>query len=73
MEKSDSFNVVSVAEFVKDTRKKNALRKYDSIRAISLELCYDCVPYYKELSLQAKNAIYDAIRSRLENGLIWEK
>ena len=57
--------IISVAEYVKDNRVREAVRRSDNIRRRTLEKCYS-IPGYDELPLKEKNTVYDTVRLMIE-------
>ena len=58
--------IISVAEYVKDNRVREAVRRSDNIRRRTLEKCY-CIPGYADLPRKVQNAVYDNIKLMIEN------
>lgn len=57
--------IISVAEYVKDNRVREAVRRSDNIRNRTLEKCYS-VPGYADLPRKVRNAVYDNVRLMIE-------
>ena len=57
--------IISVAEYVKDNRVREAVRRSDNIRRRTLERCYS-IPGYADLPRKEKNAVYDNVRLMIE-------
>ena len=57
--------IISVAEYVKDNRVREAVRRSDNIRSRTIEKCYT-VPGYTEMPRKVKNAVYDKVRMIVE-------
>ena len=57
--------IISVAEYVKDNRVREAVRRSDNLRRRTLEKCYS-IPGYTELPRKVKNAVYDNVRLMIE-------
>ena len=57
--------IISVAEYVKDNRVREAIRRSDNIRRRTLDKCYS-IPGYADLSLKEKNTVYDTVRLKIE-------
>lgn len=55
----------SVAEYVKDNRVREAVRRSDKIRRRTLEKCYS-VPGYADLPRKVRNKVYDNVRLMIE-------
>ena len=58
--------IISVAEYVKDNRVREAVRRSDNIRNRTLEKCYS-IPGYADLPRKVQNAVYDNIKLMIEN------
>ena len=63
--------IISVAEYVKDNRVREAVRRSDNIRSRTIEKCYT-VPGYTELPRKVKNAVYDKVRMIVETEIKME-
>ena len=57
--------IISVAEYVKDNRVREAVRKSDHIRRRTLEKCYS-IPGYADLPRKVRNTVYDNVRLMIE-------
>ena len=57
--------IISVAEYVKDNRIREAVRRSDNIRRRTLEKCYSA-PGYANLPRKVRNAVYDNVRLMIE-------
>ena len=57
--------ISSVAEYVKDNRVREAVRRSDNICRRTLEKCYSILGY-DELPLKEKNTVYDTVRLMIE-------
>ena len=57
--------ISSVAEYVKDNRVREAVRRSDNIRRSTLEKCYS-IPGYADLPRKVRNAVYDNVRLMIE-------
>ena len=57
--------ISSVAEYVKDNRVREAVRRSDNIRRRTLEKCYS-IPGYADLPRKVRNAVYDNVRLMIE-------
>ena len=57
--------IISVAEYVKDNRVREAVRRSDNIRRSTLEKCYS-IPGYADLPRKVRNAVYDNVRLMIE-------
>lgn len=57
--------ITSVAEYVKDNRVREAVRRSDKIRCGTLEKCYS-VPGYADLPRKVRNKVYDNVRLMIE-------
>ena len=57
--------IISVAEYVKDNRVREAVRRSDNIRLRTLARCYS-IPGYADLPRKVQNAVYDNIRLMIE-------
>ena len=57
--------IISVAEYVKDNRVREAVRRSDNIRRGTLEKCYS-IPGYADLPQKVRNEVYDNVRLMIE-------
>ena len=57
--------IISVAEYVKDNRVRDAVRRSDNIRRRTLETCYS-IPGYAYLPRKVRNKVYDNVRLMIE-------
>ena len=58
--------IISVAEYAKDSRVREAVRRSDNIRRRTLEKCYS-IPGYADLSRKVRNAVYEMKRHATAN------
>ena len=57
--------IISVAEYVKDSRVREAVRRSDNIRRGTIEKCYS-IPGYADMPRKVRNAVYDNVRLMIE-------
>lgn len=57
--------VLSIASFVSDDEKRNAINRCFDIRTETLNRCY-ALPNYRYLPLSIKNKVYDRMKSIVE-------
>ena len=57
--------IISVAEYVKDNRVREAVRRSDNIRRRTLERCYS-IQGYADLPRKVRNTVYDNVRLMIE-------
>ena len=57
--------IISVAEYVKDNRVREAVRRSDNIRRSTLKKCYSILGY-ADLPRKVRNAVYDNVRLMIE-------
>ena len=57
--------IISVFEYVKDNRVREAVRRSDKIRRRTLETCYS-IPGYADLPRKVRNKVYDNVRLMIE-------
>ena len=57
--------IISVAEYVKDNRVREAVRRSDNIRRRTLEKCYS-IPGYADLPRKVRNKVYNNVRLMIE-------
>ena len=57
--------IISVAEYVKDSRVREAVRRSDNIRRRTIEKCYS-ISGYADLPRKVRNDVYDNVRVMIE-------
>ena len=57
--------IISVAEYVKDNKVREDVRRSDNIRRRTLVTCYS-VPGYADLPRKVRNKVYDNVRLMIE-------
>ena len=57
--------ISSVAEYVKDNRVREAVRRSDNIRRRTLKKCYS-IPGYADLPRKVRNVVYDNVKLLIE-------
>ena len=57
--------IISVAEYVKNNRVREAVRRSDNIRRRTLDKCYS-IPGYADLPRKVRNEVYDTVRLMIE-------
>ena len=58
--------IISVAQYVKDNKVREGVRRSDNIRRRTLDKCYS-IPGYADLPRKVQNVVYDNVRALIEN------